>query len=687
MRPGRESHDQPEFRTEAEEILEALGRDLQEAEGRYRDGGVPARMVNALFRHVHSLKGLSAMFGRELLSGLAHRLEDYLDRLRLGGIPVNEGALDLLFDAHEQLEALVAHDHPDMEPIQAVRERLDDALGTAQRGSGAVSAASLDPEMLHSLTHYEESRLQENLRQGKAISIVGVSLPMASFDAELRTIHEALDGIGEVISTLPSYSAEEVSDRLAFRLLVGTTVPESRLREVAGGAATVQRLDTAGDGPEGGSPAAPDPETGAEAEDGEAAAAGRKISFREEEEARDQARSGGSSVRVDLERLDRIMNAVGELILSRRTLETVAGALMAEDTTQGLGRELSRGIRDLDKKLEDLQRSVVGARMVPVSQLVSRLSRQVRKLSRQAGKEVTLEASGGRTELDKVLIDRLQSPLIHLIRNAIDHGLEGPDERRGAGKPPAGRLRFEAAQRGSAVVLTLADDGRGVSVDAVRQVAVARGLLEPGAALDLEAACRLVFEPGFSSARGVDEVSGRGFGLDVVQEEIAAINGEVRLKSAAGQGTTVEIELPITLAIIQCMLVRAAGAEFAIPVSAVVETLRFRPHRLESVARQPVLRLRGETLPLLDLGDFFHLLSDRNSAPEFVVVTRSGDRTLALAVDGLLGQHEVVIKPIDRRLEKIPGLAGATELGDNRAALVMDVTSLSAAALGCGGAA
>jgi len=685
---GREhdTRDQPEFRAEAEELLEQLGKDLQAAEIKQRQGGIHPQQVNSLFRHVHSLKGLAGMFGRDRLSALTHRLEDYLDRLRLGRIPMDVAALDLLFEAHERLETLITGEaalgEDDLRSLQqwidsAFQERTD----TPEAARGAP-APLLDAEILSSLTHYEEHRLQENLVEGKALCFLDVHLPFDSFDSELRRIIEALNSLGEVISTLPSAGPDEMVDGLGFRLLVGTREPEERLCQAVGRTTVLEWLPVtadvqpAGEGPGAAAPPSGDEPTGPE--DPELA------EHHEEEEARRQGQSGSSSFRVDVERLDRIMNSVGELLLSRRGIEKVAQSLQREASTQEVGRELARGARELDKKLHELQKSVIEARMVPVAQMAGRLSRLVRKLARQSGKEVVLESSGDRTELDKVMIDRLQSPLIHLIRNAIDHGLEDADERRRAGKPAAGRLKLAASQRGNSVVLTFSDDGRGLSLDAIRRAAVERRLIDADAPLDMAGACDLVFDAGFSSARGVDEMSGRGFGLDVVRREIAAINGEVWLRSVPGRGTTVEIELPITLAIIQCMLVRAAGSEFAIPVSAISETLRYRPQRTETVARRPIVRLRGEMIPLLNLRDFFHLVADDSSSPEYVVVARWGDRALALGVDALMGQHEVVIKPIGRRLEKVPGLAGATELGENRAALVVDMTSLAAEALGAG---
>jgi two-component system chemotaxis sensor kinase CheA len=353
---------------------------------------------------------------------------------------------------------------------------------------------------------------------------------------------------------------------------------------------------------------------------------------------------------------------------------------MEGEETRFLGDDLHRASRELDKKLQDLQRSVIGARMVPVSRIVGRLTRLVRKLARASGKDIMLETEGSGTELDKMMIDHLQSPLIHLVRNAIHHGIESPQERKQAGKAASGRLLLKAVQRGNKVVLSLSDDGRGLDLKAVGQAAVDRGMLAEHAQCDLEVARQLIFQPGFSSAGQVGEVSGRGVGLDVVKSELENLGGEVRLFSQPGAGTTVEISLPITLAIMPCMVVRSGGLHFAIPVSGISETLRYLQERVETVAHRPVLRLRGETLPYADLRDLLHMPAMTKGQPGFVVVARIRDGQLAMGVDELLGQHEIVIKPVGQLLEGLAGISGATEMGGGRAALVLDLPSLAAAA-------
>ena len=643
--PSRESA------AEVEEILDGLGRTLQRIESERSTGAVRPEGINALFRGVHSLKGLSGMMGRTDLTALAHDLEDYLDRLRMGEAAMDAPGMDLLFDALERLERLALGAPADADQLQALRLRLTRAAaGRASPASGPEP--DLDDRLRASLTRYEEHRLRENVRQGRTLRLVSVTLPLATFDADLRDLVGRMGESGEVISTLPSYEADQPQDTIAFTLLVGSSADEA---DLAGRAPLPVRVRTISL-----RTAEPQPPTGDPIdEDGDGLAWGTGF---------------GSTVRVDIERLDRVMTSVGELFMARRGLGALARQLLDGPLGTTLGRDLARTAREFDVRLNDLQRAVVGARMVPVEQVVGRLGRVVRKLSRRSGKAVRFVAAGGRTELDKMLMDRVLSPLLHLVRNALDHGIEAADERRAAGKPEQGEIRLEAAQRGNAVVLALSDDGRGIDVAAVRDAAVRRGLWPAEAALDLDGACEMIFRPGFSSAAVVDEVSGRGVGLDVVRREVTSLNGTLRLRTTPGSGTRFEIELPITLAILESMLVRAGRGLYAIPVAAISETLRLTPQRRARLGGRDVLRLRGETLPLLDLATAF--AQDDGQPAGYAIVARAGDRRLALGVHALLGQQEVLLKPIGRRLERLPGLAGATELGENETALVVDIGSL-----------
>jgi two-component system chemotaxis sensor kinase CheA len=648
-----------EFLAEAEDLLESLGHELQQVDQERRKGKIAPQRINALFRHVHSLKGLAGMFGLQPLTRLTHDLEDFLDALRMGRFLLDENTLDVLFEAHERIEAMLSQG---AQAAEAPAALLDHLTRLGQEHAVEVPATcDLPAEMVSSLTRYEEHRLRENIRSGHRLWLIGVSFPLETFDAELRQIVGDLNQAGEVISTLPCYQADSDEGSLSFRLLFGGAVTAEDPVLQLGDEVTLEEVQVAG---------LPD----SAAADQEAQGG---LSADQEDILPDVL--DRASVRVGLDRLDRILEVVGELLLFRRHIEDVSRDLQDKPATRKIGTELHRATGELDKRLQDLQRSVIGARMVPVARMEGRLSRLVRKLARASGKEVVLRTEGAGTELDKMMIDRLQSPLIHLVRNAIHHGIETPEERLQAGKPRAGSLKLSARQRGNEVVLTLADDGRGLDLGAIQAAAVRSGLVDTDEEFKPEQAHHLVFKPGFTSESDVGEISGRGVGLDVVKRELQALGGAVSLSSETGLGTQVEICLPITLAIMPCMVVRSAAMEFAMPVASISETLRYQDKLMETVARRPVMRLRGETMPYADLRELIEATGDSPAAPGFVVVARVGSGRLAMGVDELMGQHEIVIKPVGRMLDNLPGVAGATELGAGRAALVLDMSSLAAA--------
>jgi two-component system chemotaxis sensor kinase CheA len=341
--------------------------------------------------------------------------------------------------------------------------------------------------------------------------------------------------------------------------------------------------------------------------------------------------------------------------------------------------ELGKISRNLDRKLNELQKSVIEIRMVPVGQIYSKLSRTVRKLARELKKELELVLRGEDTELDKMMVEELTDPLMHIIRNAIDHGIEPAEERRTKGKSAVGRVTLNAYQQGNSVVIDVTDDGRGIDAERIRKVAIDRGLIGPKEVIDQQRANELLFMPGFSTATQVSEISGRGVGLDVVKRNIQELKGTIEVMTRAGEGTTFRISLPITLAIIQALIVAAGGEKFAIPLTSVEESLRIYSRDIRTVERREVFTLRDFTLPLLRLADAFHSDDGREHGPDtkwFVVVTRAGEKVVGLLVDALVRQQEVVIKSIGERLKTIPGIAGATEIGESEIVLVVDVGTL-----------
>ncbi len=389
-------------------------------------------------------------------------------------------------------------------------------------------------------------------------------------------------------------------------------------------------------------------------------------------------RSVSQAVRVDIHKLDQLMNLVGELVLVKTSLLGIAERLRGGDESTTLGLELHRESRSLERKLNELQGGILEVRMVPLDQIFDKLSRMVRKLARDLGKKVDFEVRGGDVELDKLIVEELSDPLMHLIRNALDHAIETPDERARVGKPPAGKVTLSASQKGSHVLVSVDDDGAGIDEKRLRELAVERGLCSLEATLQFSRrdALNLIFLPGFSTARQVTEFSGRGVGLDVVKNNIAAMSGIIDLHTELGKGTRFEITLPVTLAIIRALVVSAAGRTYALPLNSVLEIVTAEPSEVRTIETREVISLRGSTLPILRLGRFFGSPAPPAPGQLFVVVVGLAQERLGVAVDGLVGQQDIVVKPLGRALAGVRGIAGATDLGNRRTILVLDVGSI-----------
>ncbi len=651
-----DDHARQEFTSEAEELLDTLSRDLTDFES--QGAKVRPDLVNKIFREIHSLKGLAGMLGFGEISELSHNLEDMLDRLRMGKIAFSKELTDLLYDAVDGLNRLVIGiTDPSITALVDVPKltsRIQQIISSQPqvKPETALSAIDIDEQTRKSLTEYEEHRLLENLKSRNEIFSISVTFDFADFDERLRSLTNQLNDAGEVISTLPAIDAASGTG-ISFRLLFGTRLNIGSLEMLLGDEPKVRSLRKA-----------------------LAQVPGAVGEVTEDELS---LRSVSRTVRVDIGRLDHVMNIVGELIIEKTHLENLTRTLQMQNN-RAMAHELSKVTRNFDRKLNDLQKSVIETRMVPIGQIYTKLSRTVRKIARELSKEIELQLRGEDTELDKMMIEELTDPLMHIIRNAMDHGIEPREQRLQVGKPPAGNITLNAYQKGNSVVIDVSDDGRGIDYQKIRAVALKRGLINASETVDNVRAVELLFAPGFSTVDVVSEISGRGVGLDVVRKNIQELKGSIDVISEAGKGTTIRIMLPITLAIIQALIVEAAGERFAIPLTSVEESLRIKARDIRTVERKEVFTLRDLTLPLLHLADAFQLDETRDTAsPDakwFIVVTRAGERLVGLLVDALIRQQEVVIKSIGERLKIIPGIAGATEIGENEIILVIDAGSL-----------
>ncbi len=664
--PGKAIKD---FLAESEEIINHLSLELMTLGDCAEKGECDPDTVNSIFRSAHSLKGLAGMFGFSEISDLAHNLENLLDLLRLGKIPLTQSTVNVLFDSIELLGTLVraaGTDEPAAIDIAGAVQRINLCISGSRDSAEAspLESLALSPKVLQSLTEYEEHRLLENIRKGRKIYSLSVTYSLETFDRELGGLIDNLKKEGEVISTLPS-SEGDMEISISFDILFGS---EKEISEIGACAdrkeIKVTRLN------ESAMRSFPAACETVSAEPVQEISHGIVPSTDEQALT---AKSMSRTMRVDIGKLDELMNIVGELILSHSTVADISVRLRGQGFS-GLAIELAKAAKGLERKLNELQKSVMEIRMTPVGQLFEKMSRIVRKISREQEKMIELRIFGADTELDKVIIEEISDPLMHIIRNSIDHGIETPAERVSRGKDEKGIIRLSSYQKGNHVVIEVEDDGKGIDLEKVRSKAAEVGHIRNGESLSDRETLELLFLPGLSTADQVSEISGRGVGMDVVKNNIEALSGMVDIESEKGRGTRVVITLPITLAIIKALLITAAGRSYAVPITSVQETLCLESKDIITVERKEVMQLRDMTLPLLRLSRFFGT-DDGETEPDcyYVIVVGLAEKRVGIVVDDLLGQQDIVIKPLGDTLKGIKGISGAADLGDRRTILVLDV--------------
>jgi two-component system chemotaxis sensor kinase CheA len=605
------------------------------------------------------------MFGLESIQGLAHHLEDLLDGLRLGRVSMDSPFVGLIDEAIRTFanllesvgdeEALAAFN----EPVEDLANRIVNSAKEAAAG-GELQSLEIDDALLRALTEYEEHRLRENIQRGRHIMLVGSTFEIMSFDEGLSELSDAIRAIGEVLSTLPA-PGETPESQIRFSLLVASDLnvaeltdaldfPDADVQSVREGAPAVEVISKPSESkPAPQEPVAPDLES---------------------------LRSISETVRVDIRKLDELMNLVGELVIQRASIGGIAARLTAQPQNAQIGFELSKIHKSLDRKLKGIQSAVLEVRMVPMRQVFDKVSRVVRSLKRDLQKDVRLEVSGADTELDKLIVEELVDPLMHIVRNAIDHGIESVEERLAAGKGDQGCVKINAFQRGNHVVIAVGDDGKGIDRAALFARAESLGLVSADTELSDREILNLIFSPGLSTQSEVSETSGRGVGMDVVRENVMALGGAVEVESILGRGTTISMTLPITLAIIQSLIVAVGEHRFAIPINAVHETLLIDASEIQRSEGREILNLRGDALLLRSLAEEFELGVSESLEKQFAVIVGLGEQRIGLLVDRLAGQQDTVIKPIQGPVKNVRGIAGATELGDHEAVLVVDISSL-----------
>jgi two-component system chemotaxis sensor kinase CheA len=676
-----------EFFSEAQELVEALSRNLLALDSVVRSGGQDPSLVNEAFRAVHTLKGLAGLFGAKRVSTLSHRLEDVLDSLRLGRIALTPEVLDLLFRAVEAYGvSLTAERSKSDEAIPSIDQLVDEfgRLGSAGTTStNPLARFDLDPAMLAVLTEYEEHRLRTCVEQGLLLYRVRVDFDLATIDKALEEIKTRAKTHGEVITYLPTGAATS-ADTIELDLLLASGSSPAEL-DVSLGApnVSIRAIPTKHLSMVPKETAPPrnhiisDP---IRAPRMDAAPVSERMAAIEAQAEAPNLKAVAQTVRVDIRKLDALMNVVGELAIVKNTLGRLAERLRAEGNRQ-LGSELHSIQRSFDRRLGELQGGILEVRMVPLGQVFDRLARVVRQIGREMGKDIRLVITGAETEIDKLIVEELSDPLMHVVRNAMDHGIEVGQDRHKIGKPLAGTIALNAFQKGNHVVIEVEDDGRGINEQALiaRAVTLGKVHMDEIEQLARNEILNLIFLPGLSTKDQASDYSGRGVGMDVVKTNISKLGGVIDVHSEPDIGTKITITLPVTLAIVSALLVRVAGRVYAMPLTSVAEAITLEESHIRLLDGREVLTLRGNTLPICRLGKVFGLELPDGAAPpkrKYVVVAMLGARRLGFAVDDLEGQQDIVIKPLGKSLSRVRGFSGATELGDQRVALVLDPAAL-----------
>ena len=604
-----------DFLVEAFELIEQIDHDLVELESNPED----LELLNRIFRVAHTVKGSSSFLNFDVLTKLTHHMEDVLNKARHGELKITPDIMDVVLESVDMMKAL----------LRSIRERGND-----------VDAGVNISDICDRLTAINE---------GKDISS---SKPKEEVKEEAKE-PSAMDQEPEV--DVNSLSEAEVEAEIERLLKVRKAEDQARREK--------QKQNEQSEAP------ASKVETSAP-----------KESKPQQKESNTPAQSSASAVeqtiRVEVKRLDNLMNLIGELVLGKNRLLKIYDDVEERYEGEKFLEELNQVVSQLSLVTTDIQLAVMKTRMLPIAKVFNKFPRMVRDLSRELGKQIDLEISGEETELDKSIVEEIGDPLVHIIRNSCDHGIEDPKDRLAAGKPEKGVIELKAYNEGNHIVVVIVDDGKGIDALAVKMKALERGLIterEVDNMTDKEA-FSLIFKPGFSMAKQVTNVSGRGVGMDVVKTNIEKLNGIIDIDSEVGRGTIMKLKIPLTLAIIQSLLVGSQEEFYAIPLASVKETVRVPVDDIYTIEGKNVLRLRDEVLSLVRLSDLFGVKQIFESGDQtYVVVINVADSKLGIIVDSLIGQEEIVIKSLGNYLQNIRGIAGGTIRGDGKVTLIVDV--------------
>jgi two-component system chemotaxis sensor kinase CheA len=679
-----------EYLSESEELLDSLLADLDSLGAKSN-----IHVINRIFRSVHSLKGLSGMMGLGDVQAIAHEFEDILDDIRLGQLKLDKESIQALQEGGAGFAALVAGAARGSLAEEDFERLRDLFISIAARPRSKAKREAYELELLgfsnresQLLTEYEKHRIRENLNAESAFYLIKVQFNITDIDTKYRALTNRLSEIGELLTTLPDTSRE--ASLVAFKLLLATQLKENDVKQIV--ARYSGRLSRVGRS------------TWRRA--GEALrVVGRKKSRAEEEEnraagllptsfAQESLQPLSPNVRVDLLKIDELSAIAHELSIEAQKLSQMANRFL---NGAGLGArerfDLKSSTRRIEREFLELEERLVDLRMVSLAQTFTRASRLAGRLARELGKAVAVDLLGRDTLLDKMIADRIADPIYHILRNALDHGIELPQERRLAGKSARGKIKLEAKLEGTRAIICIADDGRGIDQEAVRKRALSIGAITEDERLSQDEMLRFIFHPGFSTAEQISSVSGRGVGLNAAERTVYELGGEIRVSSEPGKRTTFEIAVPTTLVMISAFIVRTSDWLYAINVGQIIELIYVSPDEILGRDGNRSIHWRNSSIPLVELkyllglggARVLHQTPDRAAAPSNgfkqgrqlpILITRASDRYVAIAVEQFLAQREIIVKSLGPLGVKIKGVIGAVDLEGGDVALVLDLQSL-----------
>jgi two-component system, chemotaxis family, sensor kinase CheA len=670
------------FIDEANDHLQALNENVLRLEQQPEDIGI----VQVIFRSAHTLKGMSATMGFEDLASLTHEMENVLDLVRNDKLSMNGNIFDTLFKCLDSLDGMIQDivgGGTGKDQVGELVQRLKDIVDGDSSGkpAPAKSAGSATSASLV-LDQYQQSVLMQSLESGYRPYFIEVTVreDCVLKAARAYMVFDVLERLGEVVKSHPSVQEieQEKFDR-SFSVYYITQTDEEVLQERISRVSEIESVQmNAVDKSSLAELQGTTTETAATERETAAASAPAPSAEVETAAPRLAPASGGGgsagprTIRVDIERLDSLMNLFSEMLVDRVRLEQLASEIRRSDLTET--------VEHMARVSSDLQSIVLKLRMVPVDSVFNRFPRMVRDLAKSLDKKVDLLITGAETELDRTVIDEIGDPLVHLIRNAVDHGVEPIIDRLQAGKPEMGTVQLRAYHSGNHVMIEIEEDGRGINRTKVLETAVKRGVVAAEAAKGLsdEEVNMLIFAAGFSTADKVSDISGRGVGLDVVKSKIASLGGHVSVQSTLGKGTTFSIQLPLTLSIITAMLIKLGSEKFAFPLSSIVETATVKRENIRSMHGTFIVEYRQSVIPVMSLAELVDSpdYRDQEEAETEMLVIRKGDKMAAVLVDEFIGQSEIVLKTLGKYLTNLDLVSGATILGDGQVALIIDPNAL-----------